>query len=123
MHTVNQTYLLDKPETLEMVSLTPGISKDQHGNETSFSFLWRRWCSLSYAFNEEHYERFQSRAELEKRYDAVYNGFRTQGFKTREELGMQPIGICHDEIFFNHCKQLIVRYLKALAERLNSPPL
>lgn len=121
MPTLYQSYYMDKPETLELFSLTAEVWKDEQGKEISFSFFWRRACSLSPAFDEQHFERFKTREELEKRCDALYNEYRDKGFKTREELGIQPIGASHDEIFLNFRKQLINRYFEALVKKLNIP--
>jgi hypothetical protein len=121
MPTIHRSYYMEKPETLEVFSLTAEAWKDEQGNETSFSFLWRRGCSLSNAFDQEHHERFKTLTDMEKCCDTLYDEYRDKGFKTLEELGMQSIGVCHDEIFLNFRKQIIERYLEALVKKLDIP--
>jgi hypothetical protein len=122
MRAMEQSLFLDKPETLETISLRTTVWKDKEGNEESYSFLWRYGCCLSEAFDDIHYETFRSRDKLIARFDTIFNDFRSRGFKTRSELGLIEIGECHDEQFLNYRKQLIALYLKALEEKCNIPP-
>jgi len=110
---------LDKPETLETVSLLYTKWKGTNGNESDSSVLITYGCCLTPAFDQQQREEFPNWHEGKKRFNELLNEYRNKGFKSREELGIKTVGNFHDEITLNFKLQLWNLYLEVIKNRMD----
>ena len=114
--------ILDKPQTLETMSFLLTKWESKYGGDLGSSILKTYGCSLTPAFDQQEGQTFISWEQGQNKYDALLNEYKEKGYKTREELGIVPHGVFHDEEVISIRQQLWSLHFEEAKKRMYIPP-